>query len=122
MKGEDIYLTLMSISVQLRSNHWFTTKHLHHHYGDIAGAIDDKIDEFVESYQGKFETKMVNEPLKINVYSDELSINMVSEMTEGLNNVLDALKAGAVDNSELEDIINDIRNELNTLKFHLSLN
>jgi len=130
MNRRKIYKSLLSISTQLKSCHWDTRSLVNHHYGDVASEIDDKIDEFVESCQGKYGELMLkpgDEPIEIKIYSEELSVDMVSEMVTALNETLSSIRADLSldrddgDPSDLEDIINDIRNILNTLRFHLSL-
>ena len=124
MDSRKIYKTLLRISTQLRSCHWNTRSIATHHYGDMALEIDSKIDEFVESFQGKTGDLMLSpggKSINIEVFAEELSVDMISEMIYALEDALILIRAEVKDYTEIEDIVNDIRNTLNTLQFHLNL-
>lgn len=111
---------LIKYQQQLRVFHWQTNSYAQHKaFGKTYEALDDLIDNFVETYQGKFGKIKPNVIYKIELKS----LDSDSTLDEYLNAFTDYLKKMSTEIPNETDLLN-IRDEmlgtLNRLKYLLT--
>jgi len=119
-----IVLKSLQLQAQMRILHWQTT-YLGEHlaFGGFYDATDDIIDKLIEAIQGKYgriflggiDAIQVSDysNLKINVFLMDIESFFASEIyTCGIDKMAD---------SEIENIIQEIRGEIDKLKYLMTL-
>lgn len=119
-----IVLKLLQLQAQTLILHWQTTSYAEHEaFGKFSKNVKKKTDVLIEAIQGKYGKIILGgiDSIQVSDYSN-LKLNIfLMDMetflsTEIYNCGLDKHKDG-----ELEHIIDDIRSELNILKYLLTL-
>ena len=121
-KGELIQTTLLQMQHQYKILHWQTMSFSQHKsFDDIVGSLAGHIDEFIETYMGKYGRVIAANTFNITLanYKDTdfmaLTDNYIGFLI-GLNNTLDK-----VQDSDLLNIRDEIIGSLNQLKYLLTL-
>jgi DNA-binding ferritin-like protein len=112
----------LKIQNQLRIFHWQTTSYAQHKaFGKAYENLDDLIDNFVETFTGKYGRSKASVQYTIDL--DNLSDNYLSVVDSfisyliGINEEIDQVL-----DSDLLNIRDEMLGELNRLKYLLSLN
>ena len=119
-----IVLKFLQVQSQMRLLHWQTTSYAEHNaFGGFYDATGEIIDRVVEAIQGKYGRIMLGgidsiqvsdySNLKINMFLMDLEAFLVSEI---YNCGIDKEK-----DSEIENILQEFRAELDKLKYLLTL-
>ena len=121
-KGELIQTTLLQMQHQYKILHWQTTSFSQHKsFDDLIGGLSGHIDEFIETYMGKYGRIIAAGTFNITLanYKDTdffvLTNNYIGFLI-GLNDMLDK-----VQDSDLLNIRDEILGSLNQLKYLLTL-
>lgn len=121
-KGELIQTTLLQMQHQYKILHWQTTSFSQHKsFDDLVGSLSGHIDEFIETYMGKYGRIIAAGTFNITLanYKDAdflvLTDNYIGFLI-GLNDMLDKVK-----DSDLLNIRDEILGSLNQLKYLLTL-
>ena len=121
-KGEIIQTTLMQMQNQYKILHWQTMSFSQHKsFDEIVSSLSGHIDEFIETYMGKYGRVIAAGTFNITLanYKDAdfitLTDSYINFMIE-LSNMLDASK-----DSDLLNIRDEILGSLNQLKYLLTL-
>ncbi len=108
----------------MRILHWQTTSYAEHNaFGRFYETVDPVIDKLIESIQGKYGRLMLGgidaiqisdyNNLKINMFMMDMEIFFTTEIFQcGINKSQDG---------EIENILQEIRAEIQTLKYLLTL-
>jgi hypothetical protein len=121
-KGEVIQTTLMQMQNQYKILHWQTMSFSQHESFDkIVSSLSENIDEFIETYMGKYGRVIAAGTFNINLanYKDTDFVALTNNYIEfliGLSNVLDKIQ-----DSDLLNIRDEILGSLNQLKYLLTL-
>jgi DNA-binding ferritin-like protein len=119
-----IILKFLQLQAQMRILHWQTTSYAEHNaFGGFYDAADDTIDKLVEAIQGKYgritlgglDSIILSDysTLKLNMFLMDLETFLESEIyCCGLEKQKD---------SEIENIIQELRAEVDKLKYLLTL-
>ena len=119
-----IVLKCLQIQAQMRILHWQTTSYAEHvAFGSFYDVADEIIDKLIEAIQGKYGRIMLGgiESLQISDYSNlKLNVFLMDIEFFFFNDIflsgLDRIK-----DSEIENIIQEFRGELDKLKYLLTL-
>lgn len=117
-------LTLLHINSQIRVFHWQTDSYAQHTaFGDYYTAMDELIDTFVESYQGKYCRIDLGAEENFDIalkgyYLNHLDI-FLEEVIQYLQEILPSTFES--DDTELCNIIDEMVSETNKLKYLLTL-
>ena len=121
-KGEVIQTTLMQMQNQYKILHWQTISFSQHKsFDEIVSSLSGHIDEFIETYMGKYGRVIAAGTFNLNLanYKDTdfavLTDSYINFMI-GLSSMFDASK-----DSDLLNIRDEILGSLNQLKYLLSL-
>lgn len=121
-KGELIQTTLLQMQHQYKILHWQTQSFSQHKsFDEIVSSLSSNIDEFIETYMGKYGRVIAAGTFNITLanYKDAdfttLTNNYIGFLV-GLNDVLDKAQ-----DSDLLNIRDEILGSLNQLKYLLSL-
>lgn len=121
-KGELIQTTLLQMQHQYKILHWQTTSFSQHKsFDEIVSSLSENIDEFIETYMGKYGRVIAANTFNITLanYKDAdftaLTNNYITFLI-GLNDMLDKAQ-----DSDLLNIRDEILGSLNQLKYLLSL-
>jgi hypothetical protein len=121
-KGEVIQTTLMQMQNQYKILHWQTMSFSQHKsFDEIVSSLSGHIDEFIETYMGKYGRVIAAGTFNITLanYKDADFISLTDSYINfmiGLSNMLDASK-----DSDLLNIRDEILGSLNQLKYLLTL-
>ena len=121
-KGEVIQTTLMQMQNQYKILHWQTMSFSQHKsFDEIVSSLSGHIDEFIETYMGKYGRVIAAGTFNITLanYKDADFITLTDSYINfmiGLSNMLDASK-----DSDLLNIRDEILGSLNQLKYLLTL-
>ena len=121
--GEGIQTTLLQMQNQYKIFHWQTVSFSQHKsFDEIVGVLSNHIDNFIETYMGKYgrviATESFNFSLSNLAAADIVTLtNAYINFLIGLSNILDASK-----DSDLLNIRDEMLGDLNKLKYLLSLN
>ena len=121
-KGEAIQTTLMQMQNQYKILHWQTMSFSQHESFDkVVSSLSENIDEFIETYMGKYGRVIAAGTFNINLanYKDTDFVALTNNYIEfliGLSNVLDKTQ-----DSDLLNIRDEILGSLNQLKYLLTL-
>lgn len=119
-----IVLKSLQLQAQMRILHWQTTSLGEHlAFGGFYSAVDDTVDKLIETIQGKYGRIMLGgidaiqvsdySNLKINVFLMDIESFFAAEIyTCGIDKLAD---------SEIENIIQEIRGEIDKLKYLMTL-
>jgi hypothetical protein len=120
--GELIQTTLLQMQHQYKILHWQTTSFSQHKsFDSLVGSISNHIDEFIETYMGKYGRVIATNTFNITLanYKDidfmALTNNYIGFLI-GLNDMLDKAQ-----DSDLLNIRDEILGSLNQLKYLLTL-
>jgi hypothetical protein len=122
-KGEAIQTTLMQMQNQYKILHWQTMSFSQHESFDkIVTSLSENIDEFIETYMGKYGRVIAAGSFNLNLanYKDADFITL----TDSYINFMISL-SGMLDSSKDSDLLNirdEILGSLNQLKYLLTLN
>lgn len=113
---------LIQLQQQLRIFHWQTTSFSQHKaFGKTYDALDGQIDEFVETYMGRFGRAKPTVTYSIQLKSltgDDVVIDTLNSFIEYFNSMNEELS----DATDLLNIRDSMVGELNKLKYLLTLN
>ena len=117
----DIVSSLLTIRNQIKVYHW-QTKSFARHKGadDLVTKLDLSIDEFVETYMGKYGRRKVTKPVVLHNFSESAARNFVSQQRAYLSNILPR-KISPKD-TDLLNIRDTILGDLNQTLYLFSLN
>jgi hypothetical protein len=119
-----IILKTLQLQAQMRILHWQTTSYAEHKtFKKFYNNIDDLIDNLIETVQGKYGRIMLGgidsipvsdySNLKINMFLMDMETFFSMEIFNcGINQTTDA---------EIDNIIQEIRSEIDKLKYLLTL-
>jgi hypothetical protein len=122
MKPEIIQI-LLTTQIQFRVLHWQTLSYSRHKaYGEIYDSLNENIDEFVESCQGKYgRFEFTNESAMIKLYNlKTLDIDAFLRATETFLLELNSEFSSEKD-SDLLNIRDEMLADLNKLRYLLTL-
>ncbi len=114
---------LLYLQLESKILHWQTTSYAQHMaYGGFYDALDDLIDRLVEAYQGKYATRLQFDKAlqlkNIDAIDIESALDKACMMlAEDFTKSLDSTRA----NSELENIRDEIKAEIDKLRYLLTL-
>lgn len=117
-----IVTNLLTLHNQLKINHWQTESYAQHQaFGDLYGDLTDKIDEFVETFMGKYGRIESRDGFKIelNNYNNDKVIDFVDKYINYLIN--DLPKSLEETDTDLLNIRDEMLGSLNKLKYLLTL-
>jgi len=120
-KGETILTTLITFQNQYRIFHWQTKSFSQHKaFGMIYEELSENIDDFVESYQGKYGRIIATSTFEVNLdnYSEafaESNEEFILFLTTELPTYLDK------SDTDLLNIRDEILGGINQLKYLLTL-
>lgn len=124
MNNSAILIKFLTIQAQLKIMHWQTkSRSRHEAFGDTYDALDDMIDLFVETYQGKNGRFLLGEPLAINV--SDISAIKLSQWLESLKTFFTTELPSFLDQQKDTDLLNikdEMLGAINKLKYLLTLN
>jgi DNA-binding ferritin-like protein len=113
-----IIAQLLYLQMQIRIFHWQTKSYARHQaFGKFYDAMDDLLDNFVETYQGQFGRVAFNQTLDLKNMDESVNLDEVlqkagamltSEMEEGLS-------------SDLMNIRDEMLGTINHLRYLLTL-
>ena len=121
-KGEMIQTTMLQMQNQYKIFHWQTMSYSQHNsFGGVYSSLSDKIDEFIETYMGKYGRVISASTFNLSLanYTSTDFIRVTDNYIEfliGLSNQLDSAK-----DSDLLNIRDEILGSLNKLKYLLTL-
>ena len=119
-----IIVKFLQLQAQMRIMHWQTTSYAEHNaFGGFYDAADDIIDKLVEAIQGKYGRILLGgldsiiisdySALKLNMFLMDLETFLCSDIyTCGIDKMRD---------SEIENIVQELRAEVDKLKYLLTL-
>jgi hypothetical protein len=122
MKPEIIQI-LLTTQIQFKILHWQTLSYSRHKaYGEIYDSLNENIDEFVESCQGKYgRFEFTNESAMIKLYNlKTLDIDAFLRATETFLLELNSEFSSEKD-SDLLNIRDEMLADLNKLRYLLTL-
>ena len=121
-KGEVIQTMMLQMQNQYKIFHWQTMSYSQHNsFGGVYSSLSDKIDEFIETYMGKYGRVISASTFNISLanYASADFIAVTDNYIEfliGLSSQLDNAK-----DSDLLNIRDEILGSLNKLKYLLTL-
>jgi hypothetical protein len=119
--GGDIVCHLLTIRNQIKLYHWQTKQFSRHKAtDDLTAALDTSIDNFVESYMGRYGRPTVTGSIKLHNFSETAAKSFVSKETKYLETDLPR-KIGKTD-SDLLNIRDEILAELTKVSYLFTLN
>ena len=85
----DLVSAMLNIRDQIKVYHWQTKSFARHKAtDDFVSSLDEKIDEFVEVYMGKYGRPRVHGSIKFHNYSESAARTFVAKQTTFLSKVL----------------------------------
>jgi len=119
-----IILKTLQLQAQMRILHWQTTSYAEHNaFGGFYDAADDLIDTLIEAIQGKYGRIMLGgiDSIPVSDYSN-LKINMFIIDMESFF-TFEIFQCGIDKNAdaEIDNILHEIRGEIDKLKYLLTL-
>jgi hypothetical protein len=112
---------LMKLRIQIQFVHWQTKNYAIHIATDLfISKLDKKLDDLVEIYQGKYNTRIYfDKNMKFSIQNNINIIQHIKLYIEHFNNILQFITLSH--NDELINIIDDIKNIINKFLYQLSL-
>ena len=87
--SQDMICIMLNIRDQIKVYHWQTKSFARHKAtDDFVSSLDEKIDEFVEVYMGKYGRPRVSGTIKLHNFSDSAARSFVAKQTSYLTKVL----------------------------------
>lgn len=87
--GGDIVSAMLTIRNQVKLYHWQTGSFARHKAtDDLTASLDKNIDEFVETYMGKYGRPKVTGSIKLHNFSEAAAKTFVAKQTKYLTAVL----------------------------------
>jgi hypothetical protein len=119
--GGDLVTHLLTIRSQIKLYHWQTGSFARHKAtDDLTASLDEKIDNFVEVYMGKYGRPSVSNSIKLHNFSDSAARAFVSRETKYLGTELPR-KIGKED-TDLLNLRDEILGDLNKTLYLFTLN
>jgi hypothetical protein len=119
-KGGDIVCHLLTIRNQIKLYHWQTKQFSRHTATDaLTAALDTSIDNFVESYMGRYGRPTVTGSIKLHNFSESAAKSFVAKETKYLETDLPRT-IGKTD-SDLLNIRDEILAELTKVSYLFTL-
>ena len=119
-----IVLKSLQVQAQMRLLHWQTTAYAEHiAFGGFYDAADDLIDKLVEAIQGKYGRIMLGgiDAIQVSDYSN-LKLNIfIMDMETFYTTEIWSCGLDMAKDSEIENILQEIRAEIQKLKYLLTL-
>ena len=119
-----IILKCLQLQCQFRILHWQTTSYAEHNaFGGFYSSADELIDQIVEAVQGKYGRIMLGgiDSLQISDYSN-LKINMfLMDIENFFTNEIYLCGINKDKDAEIDSILQELRGEINKLKYLLTL-
>ena len=117
----DIVSSLLTIRNQIKVYHW-QTKSFARHKGadDLVTKLDEGIDEFIETYMGKYGRPKVSKSVVLHNFSESAARNFVAEQRVYLSKVLP--RKLSPQDTDLLNIRDTILGNLNQTLYLFSLN
>lgn len=119
---ENLAIKFIYFQEQFRVLHWHTTSYARHMaFGGFYGTLTDLIDDFIESYQGKYGREFFGKESIELTDGKEIDLNgLIKEMIDFLQEEIPSMLDKEKD-TDLLNIRDSILGELNKLKYLLSL-
>lgn len=119
MGSTEILLNLLQLQSQLRILHWQTESFAEHMaFGNTYESINDLVDKLIEVYSGKYERPKIGGVKTITLGDyDSLKVEEFLKVVD--DNLVESFSAEQ--DSELANIRDDIRAEVQKLKYLLTL-
>jgi hypothetical protein len=123
-----LFRNLTGASLQFQIFHWNTSSEILHRYLDgFIPEFQELVDEYIESWQGLYSMFMVShrhgmEAVTMTFDMSEATPSKVQAYLVKLNDFIRSIVPNKDDAQELDDILLDMLNKLNTLSFHISRN
>lgn len=117
-----IVTNLLTLHNQLKIHHWQTKSYAEHQaFGGTYDALTEQIDQFVETFMGKYGRIESRDGFKIELtnYKDMPAIDFVDKYIDYLIN--DLPKGLEESDTDLFNIRDEMLGELNKLKYLLTL-
>jgi hypothetical protein len=118
--GGDIVTHMLTIRNQVKLYHWQTGSFARHKAtDDLTASLDEKIDEFVEVYMGKYGRPKVSGTIKLHNFSDTAAKSFVAKETKYLT--VELPKKVKSTDTDLLNIRDEILGDLNKVLYLFTL-
>ncbi len=118
--GGDIVTHMLTIRNQVKLYHWQTGSFARHKAtDDLTASLDEKIDEFVEVYMGKYGRPKVSGTIKLHNFSDTAAKSFVAKETKYLT--VELPKKVKSSDTDLLNIRDEILGDLNKVLYLFTL-
>lgn len=118
--GGDIVTHMLTIRNQVKLYHWQTGSFARHKAtDDLTASLDEKIDQFVEVYMGKYGRPKVSGTIKLHNFSDTAAKSFVAKETKYLTVELPKKVKSA--DTDLLNIRDEILGDLNKVLYLFTL-
>jgi DNA-binding ferritin-like protein len=118
--GGDIVTHMLTIRNQVKLYHWQTGSFARHKAtDDLTASLDEKIDEFVEVYMGKYGRPKVSGTIKLHNFSDTAAKSFVAKETKYLT--VELPKKVKTADTDLLNIRDEILGDLNKVLYLFTL-
>lgn len=118
--GGDIVSHLLTIRNQVKLYHWQTGSFARHKAtDDLTAALDTNIDEFVESYMGRYGRPKVSGSIKLHNFSESAARSFVAQQTKYLS--VDLPKRIKSTDTDLLNLRDTILGDLNKVLYLFTL-
>jgi len=116
---KELLASIIQISGQLKIMHWQTESYAEHvAFGTIYESLDEKFDLLIEAYSGKFNRVYFGGLTSIN-FTDIMDLKMDVFLDASISFFNDLFQSS--DCTDLANIRDEIINDLNKLKYLLTL-
>lgn len=114
---------LLYLQLQAKIFHWQTTSFAQHSaFGKFYDSLTDLIDQLVETFQGKYKTRIeFNKSIQLKNLSNVNVLEALDKAAEMLAEDFDGVLDPNMKNTELQNIRDEIKTEINQLKYLLTL-
>ncbi len=118
--GGDIVTHMLTIRNQVKLYHWQTGSFARHKAtDDLTASLDEKIDQFVEVYMGKYGRPKVSGTIKLHNFSDTAAKSFVAKETKYLTVELPKKVKSA--DTDLLNIRDEILGDVNKVLYLFTL-
>jgi DNA-binding ferritin-like protein len=118
--GGDIVTHMLTIRNQVKLYHWQTGSFARHKAtDDLTASLDEKIDQFVEVYMGKYGRPKVSGTIKLHNFSDTAAKSFVAKETKYLT--VELPKKVKSSDTDLLNIRDEILGDLNKVLYLFTL-
>lgn len=112
--------TLIKFHQQLRVFHWQTTSFAQHKaFGEIYDELNDIIDEFVETFTGKYGRNQAN--LRMEITLTSLSEEVLPRYLDAFTSFLESMDK-EIDDTSILNIRDEMLGQVNKLRYLLTIN